>query len=182
MAKITPKTMAVIIDEAVIESLPKNHEIKHGVGIALRDSDPEYHQRRNEKLHRVYASTEWRSNVDRANKTKHSDPEYRKAYLASYTPEANARRSASSRASWQDPELRARQSENSARAWENPQRRQAVEKPVMIDDKIFHSAASAAEFLGITRGAFSNLIKRRIGQARPGWRWLTQEEYQASLK
>lgn len=154
----------------------------HNSSIKKRDQDPNYHKTRNQALSKTYQDTVWRENVARANKAKPLDPAYKAAHQASYTPEANKRRSDSVREAYKkDPMLGVNSSRRGKAMWTTQEHRTKIQQCVLTPLGVFESHTKAADAYGIGRGAFSNKFKREQAKDPINWRNITLEEF-AKLK
>jgi len=143
-----------------------------------RNSDPEYHKKRNSALKETYQDANWRSNVAKANQAKPLDPKYKAAHQASYTPEVNLRRSISVRETYKnDPTLGIKSSERGKKMWSDPNHKVKIQQCVLTPIGAFESYAKAADAYGIGRGSFSNKFKREQAKDSQAWRNISLEEF-----
>lgn len=177
MAKINPKALKSVFTEEVIDALPKNNQIKHGVAVAERDLNPEFHNKRNSALKEVYKDPQWKENIQKGADKRHADPNWEKAWRESYTAESNQRRSQSMKIACADPKLKETRSANSKKMWEDPDRKQKTQKCVKTSLGVFVSCVEGATAHGITRGAFSNLMKRNLDRNNSEFGYISIEEY-----
>lgn len=150
----------------------------HNSSVKKRDQDPTYHEKRNSALKKTYQDPDWQANIDKANKAKPLDPVYRAAHQASYTPEANKRRSNSVKEAYKkDPMLRVNSSIRGKKMWGEPEHRIKIQKCVLTLIGAFESHTKAADAYGIGRGSFANKLKREQSKDPINWRNITLEEF-----
>jgi len=149
---------------------------KHQQSIVKRQADPVFHEKRNSALQEKYKDPTWQENIAKANKAKPFDPVYKAAHQASYTPEANKRRSESCKKALSTPEAKARASEHSKALWQNKEHRIKIQKCVKTTLGVFSSCKEAAIAHGQSVANFGTSMKRKKN-VLAGWRIITREEY-----
>jgi hypothetical protein len=173
----TSKNTLIDIDAEFDDVYFDEASINHATAILNRDANPDYHFKRNSSLKEVYKDPVWQENIQKGADKRHSDPNWEKSWRDSYTPESNQRRSESMKIACKDPNLKAIRSSNSKEMWKNPERRQKTQKCVKTSLGVFISCVEAAIAHGITRGAFSNLMRRNIDRNNFEFGYISIEEY-----
>jgi hypothetical protein len=156
----------VIFDEA---------SINHATAMLNRNDNPDYHFKRNSALKEVYKDPQWKENIQKGADKRHSDPNWEKAWRDSYTPESNQRRSKAMKVACANPVVKESRSANSKKMWEDPEHKQKIQKCVKTHLGIFLSCKEAAKAHNITKGAFSNLMRRH--KLDPAYGYISIEEY-----
>lgn len=157
MSKINPKTINSIFDDSVLEALPSNDKIKHGIAIAKRNADPVYNQKRNAALQAVMATEEWKKANKQAIKKWKNDPQ------------------------WQQE-----QQERIERRATNPEWNKNVraaikdkKKPCITPLGVFSGVNEAGDYYDDQRGTKCGrtVVCRNLKKESAGYRYISVEEY-----
>jgi hypothetical protein len=171
----TSTNILIDIDKEFDDVYFDEASINHATSILNRDANPDFHNKRNSSLREVYNDPNWKNNIQKGADKRHADPEWEKAWRESYTPESNNRRSIAMKKFCKDSKVKELRSKNSLQMWQDPERRLKTQKCVKTPLGIFNSCLEAANAHNITKGAFSNLMKRH--KLDPAYGYISIEEY-----
>ena len=76
MARITPATNADIFTDDILDLLPANKDLKHGVAMHKRSEDPEWRVNNKLAMEKRAQDPEWQADHKLRNQLKAQDPEW----------------------------------------------------------------------------------------------------------
>jgi hypothetical protein len=157
MANITPKTNKLVFNDEILNVLPTNKELKHGVAMVKRNEDPSYQEKRLESLRRVMETDEWKLKNNLAKEIWSNDPV------------------------WQQEQQQRLQKRSENIDWKNNVARAAKEKSrcCITPLGIFQSVHQAGDYYDTQRGTKCGrtVVCRNLKKGTTGYKYIDIEEY-----